>query len=201
MSAAEGALLALACDGDRDALVELFRGHEARVRAAVQARLPRRWQAVLSVEDVLQHTYIEAILGIRRFSPRGEAAFGAWIQKLAEHHLIEAIRALQAEKRGGRLRRVELPDGTDSYARLLERLTGAGTQTTPSTGIRNSEERECIERALSRLPDHYRLVVQRYDLERRPIDEIAAELQRTPGAVHLIRVRAHAQLRDFLCGG
>ena len=200
MSSAERSLLVRARDGDRAALVELFRRHEPRVRSAIQARLPQRWQALLSADDVLQHTYLEALLDIDRFWPRQEAAFCAWIQKLAEHHLIEALRALQAEKRGGKMRRVGLPDGVDSCTALVERLTGAITSTTPSAGIRGAEQRACLERALGRLPEHYQLVVRRYDLERRPIDDIAAELRRSPGAVHLIRVRAHARLRELLSG-
>jgi RNA polymerase sigma factor (sigma-70 family) len=154
----------------------------------------------LSVEDVLQHTYVEAILAIRKFVPRGEHAFGLWLRKLAEHHVIDAIRSLQADKRGGAAQRIAPNSPDASLAALLECLTGLPTQTTPSQGVLRRELHDALDRALARLPEHYRRVIQRYDLEGRPIDEVAAELERSPGAVHLIRVRAHARLRELLDG-
>lgn len=200
MQVSEESLLARACQGEQAALTELFRRHESAVRAAIGARLSTRWQALLSVDDVLQHTYVEAILAIRKFVSRGGHAFGLWIRKLAEHHVIDAIRALEADKRGGAAHRIESGSPDASLAALLERLTGLPTQTTPSQGAVRRELHDALDRALARLPEHYRRVVQRYDLEGRPIDEVAAELQRSPGAVHLIRVRAHARLRELLDG-
>jgi RNA polymerase sigma factor (sigma-70 family) len=200
MQPSDDSLVTRACRGESTALVELFRRNESGIRAAIQARLPDRWRALLSVDDVLQQTYVEAILAIRRFEPRGEGAFATWIRKLAEHHVIEAVRALEADKRGGRSRRVESPASADSYATLLDCLTGLATRTTPSVGAARAEVREMVSRALARLPEHYRLVVQRYDLEGRSIDEVAAESGRSPGAVHLIRVRAHARMRELLDG-
>lgn len=193
-------LLTSACAGDEQAFVALVRRSEPGLRAAVQARLPHRWQALLSPEDVLQHTYLEAILQIRTFSPRGLAAFDAWIRKLAEYHLIEVIRALEADKRGGKLRSVRQASPAESFAELFDQLSGLPTQTTPSGRIQRAEENEALQRALQRLPEHYRLIVQRYDLQRVPIAAIATEVGRSAGAIHLIRLRAHAQLRDILQG-
>lgn len=193
-------LLTSACAGDEQAFVALMRRCEPGLRAAIQARLPQRFQALLSPEDVLQHTYLEAILQIRTFSPRGLAAFDAWIRKLAEYHLIEVIRALEADKRGGRMRSVRQVDSARSFAELFDELSGLPTQTTPSGRIQRAEEQEELERALQRLPEHYRLIVQRYDLQRVPIAAIVTEVGRSAGAIHLIRLRAHARLRDLLQG-
>lgn len=192
------ALLQRARDGDKDALTELLHLYDAEVRLDVQRRLPQRWQSLLSVDDVLQQTYAKTILAIRRFVPSGVRAFPAWLKKLAQFHLIEAIRALEADKRGGAARKLEPRPGSDSYTALFEQLTGIGTQTTPSRGAIRAEQRQALQAALAQLPEHYHLVVRRYDLEGCAIDEIATEMQRSPGAVHLLRVRAHARLRELL---
>lgn len=198
MASADDTLLQRARGGDRAALVELLRRHEAAVRQAIERRLPQKWQALLSADDVLQQTFAEAISAIRRFTPHSDHAFAAWLKKLGEHHVIEAVRALEAEKRGGNRNRIQAAAGADGFTVLLERLTGIRSQTTPSQMLMRGEARESMRWALDRLPEHYRLVVQRYDLEGRSIDEVAAEMQRSPGAVHLLRVRAHARLRELL---
>ena len=52
--------------------------------------------------------------------------------------------------------------------------------------------------ALTGLPPDYAAVIRLYDLEGRPIEDVARELRRTPGAVHMLRVRAHDHLRERL---
>ena len=50
--------------------------------------------------------------------------------------------------------------------------------------------------ALGSLPGDYEKVVRMYDLEGRPIGEVAAELGRSEGAVYMLRARAHDRLRE-----
>jgi RNA polymerase sigma-70 factor (ECF subfamily) len=184
--------------GDREALVQLLRLHADAIRTEIRARLPQRWKPLLDAEDILQQTCLDAFLAFARFSPFGEDAFLRWLRRLAQNNLVQAVRALETEKRGGRARRVDpLPLG-DACTSLFERLVSAGTQTSPSQNISRAEAKELIRAAIAALPEPYRLAVQRYDLEGRTIDEVASELGRSPGAVHLLRLRAHARLRGAL---
>ena len=41
-------------------------------------------------------------------------------------------------------------------------------------------------------------MIRLYDLEGRPIAEVAAEMGRSSGAVHMLRARAHDRLRELL---
>ena len=53
---------------------------------------------------------------------------------------------------------------------------------------------------LERLPASYRRVVDEVDLAERPVSEVAAELNKSPGAIHMLRSRAHERLRELLGG-
>ena len=191
-------ILARACNGDSAALAELLESHTPKLCADLRSRIPNRWRALLAIEDVLQETYTDVFLSIRGFVPRGEGAFVAWLRKLAQNNLLEAIRALEAEKRGGGMRPARFGVDQDDRTDFMDALLPAGTQTTPSQFMTRQESRLSLEAALADLPAHYRLAVQRYDLEGRTIDETAAEVGCSPGGVHLIRHRAFKQLRRLL---
>ena len=55
-----------------------------------------------------------------------------------------------------------------------------------------------LNAALNTLPADYRTAVRLYDLEGRPVAEVAGTMGRSAGAVHMLRARAHERLRAFL---
>ena len=48
------------------------------------------------------------------------------------------------------------------------------------------------------LPEEHRRIIQRMDLDGRAAAEIARELNRTTGAVYMLRARAHRWLGEIL---
>jgi RNA polymerase sigma factor (sigma-70 family) len=72
------------------------------------------------------------------------------------------------------------------------------TTTTPSRQAARREAVEILERTLAKLPTDYAKVVRLYDLECRPIAEVARELGRSEGAVYMLRARAHEWLRETM---
>jgi len=198
METAYADILSRACDGDSAALVELLQTYTPTLFPELHSKIPDRLRSLLAVEDVLQETYTDVFLSIRGFVSRGDGAFIAWFRKLAQNNLLEAIRALDADKRGGGKRPASFSVGSDAQTDLISTLLPAATQTTPSQHLSRQETRSSLEAALTELPPHYRLAVQRYDLEGRTIDETAAELGCSPGGVHLVRHRAFKQLRKLL---
>ena len=54
MEVTENHLISLATHGDREALATLLRRHDPAVRQCLAGRIPRRWQSVLSEDDVIQ---------------------------------------------------------------------------------------------------------------------------------------------------
>ncbi len=186
--------------GDAEAFGQLLKQQAADLSRTIARELPARWQAVLAVEDVLQATFTEAYCARTQCLADDAAAFAAWLRRIALHNLRDAIRALEADKRGGERRRVTSAavqgDSTDS---LLEALFGTDSRT-PSRAAMRSEAVVALRNALAQLPEHYRQAVELYDLQELSIEEVAAHLKKSPGAVHLLRLRAHGRLRELLAG-
>jgi RNA polymerase sigma factor (sigma-70 family) len=72
------------------------------------------------------------------------------------------------------------------------------TTTTPSRHARRDERATRLNTALDALPQDYGRAVRLYDLESLPIDEVAKQMGRSTGAVHMLRARAHDRLKDLL---
>jgi len=191
MGVSEEELSDLALGGDADALAELFERFGPAVRAALAAEIPHRWQSVISADDVMQETYTDAFLGLSQFTPRGPGSFAAWLTTVARRNLLDALRMLEADKRGGR-RRIQGQGAEESLLALHDRL--ASTRSTPSRHASQKEAVAFLRSAIEQLPPKYRTVVEMYDLEGKPVTEVAAALGRSPGAVFMLRSRAHRML-------
>jgi RNA polymerase sigma-70 factor (ECF subfamily) len=194
MITSEDTLVARAVNGDADALGELLYQHGPAVEQKL--RVGRAWRAVLDPADVMQITYLEAFLGIERFDPARSGAFPSWLQRIAENNLRDAIRGLERQKRPPAEQRAELPGDGDSVIGLCIML--GVTTTTPSRVAARGDMQRALEAAIASLPPDYATVIRRYDLESCSITQVATELGRSPGAVHMLRARAHDRLRDLL---
>jgi len=189
-------LLRQAVRGDSEALAQLLREHDPSLRRRLQAQLPRRFAALLGIDDLLQETYTDVFLGIADFAPRGVGSFENWLFKIAQNNLRGTIRDLEAEKRGGRRRHFSTASVDESFLGLHRMVSGSGS--TPSGAASRLEAKAAIKAAVAQLPETYRQVVQAYDLEGQTAAELAASLGRSPGAVFMLRTRAHRLLRALL---
>src|SRR5262245_6691365 len=106
-SPAPDALLRRALGGDQSAIADLFTRDGVTARRALYDAIPAKYQSVLSLDDVMQQAYAEAVVNLPRFDDRGEGSFAAWLTQLARCTLLDALRMLDADKRGGGRHRVE----------------------------------------------------------------------------------------------
>lgn len=189
-------LITRASAGDREAAGELFKRHGPSIRERLNYDIPKRFCAVLTPDDVMQETYIDALLDLKGFVPRGEGSFESWLMTIAKNNLRNAIEALDAEKRGGDRRQVVVFNPEESAAALCE-LLGATSQT-PSRQAAKGEAAAALLLAVNKLPADHQQVVNLYDLQRRPIEDVAAALGRREGAVFMLRARAHRALRALM---
>ena len=199
MSATIDPVLQKAIKGDRQALMEVLERAAPAARQVLRGAIPRRWQALLSADDVMQQTFTDAFLGIQRFVPRGEGSFSGWLVTLARRNLLDAIRQLEAQKRGGDVRQFKPRTAEESLAMLYEWVSGTGTS--PSRVAAKGEAVDALKRSIQLLPPAYRQVITLYDLECRSIDEVSTAMERSSGAVYMLRARAHEQLREIMGGG
>ncbi len=175
-----------------ESLPALLKRYGPDVRHALAGAIPARLQRLLSLDDVLQQTYIDALLDFGGFVERDDDAFRRWLVTLARRNVQDAVRMLEADKRGG----AHSPVPGDSQE-LIDELAPR-SDSTPSRHAARREASEALQRAIDDLPQPYRQVVQLYDIDRQPIEQVAARLERSAGAVYMLRARAHRWLRELL---
>jgi RNA polymerase sigma factor (sigma-70 family) len=141
----------------------------------------------------MQVAYIEAFLHIDQLVARDNASFVAWLTRIAENGLRDAIRGLSQQKQLTHAR-VETPiTRIPGDVARLPRVT----TTTPSREVVKKDALG-VGIAIQLLPDDYQTAVRLYDLEGRPIADVASAMGRSVGAVHMLRGRAHERLRHSL---
>jgi RNA polymerase sigma-70 factor (ECF subfamily) len=190
-------LLERARGGDREALVSLLEEMGPVVRARLSPKLRGRHQSMIDADDVMQVTYMEAVTRLERFTEGGAESFLAWLTKLAENNLTDAVRALEAAKRPNPKNRLVSSGSREESALTLVEMLGA-TYTTPSRAAACAEAKGFIDRALEKLPPDYARVIRLYDLAGKSPAEVAAEMGRSEGAVFMLRARAHDRLRETI---
>src|SRR5262245_23679710 len=127
MTAASEELLSKAVGGDTAALATLLERYGGDVRGRLQ--IEPKWSSLIDADDVMQVTYLEAFLQIRRFQPQGLPAFIGWLARIAENNLRDAIKELERIKRPPPERRISPSTPQESCTAFLQ-LLGV-TRTTP----------------------------------------------------------------------
>lgn len=181
--------------GDAEALSRLLETCGPRLADALAGRIGQTWRSLLDVDDVIQVTFLEAFLRIDSCTAADARSFLAWVTRIAEHNLTDAVRELGRAKRHPPGRQEPGDDGRGSCAKLMDALTGGST---PSQRASRNEACAAIEKALTHLPPDYQKVIRLYDLEGRTAREVSEAMGRTQGAVHMLRARAHDRLRQAL---
>src|SRR5688572_15553327 len=87
--------------GEPLALNRLLLMHYGPLAARIEKRIPRRLRTLVTTEDVLQEVFAEAFRTMAGFRPAGPDAFYRWLVTIADHRLVDAVRAHRAAKRGG----------------------------------------------------------------------------------------------------
>ena len=168
---------------------------EPALRKSLHGTISARWQSLIGVDDVIIETFAE-VFGSAARLPTRQSEFENWIVTAARNNLRDAIKSLSAVKRGGKLHRVAPVSDEEGYVQVYEMLSSSGT--TPTGAAKRDEQKHLVLNALNELPKHYREVVVAYDLEQRPVDEVAHSLDISQGALFMRRKRAHQLLRDLL---
>lgn len=193
------ALLERAQRGDRDALIRLLEVYAGRVRARIGPKVSPHLRSSVDEDDVMQVTYLEVVTRFTTFQGGGASGFLAWMTRLAENNLIDAVRMLEADKRPNPKNRVgnrQVSDEDHSAHALID-LIGV-TVSTPTKAVAANEIREALSNVLEKLPPDYATVVRLYDLKGKSAAEVATELDRSEGAVYMLRARAHDRLKELL---
>lgn len=135
-------------------------------------------------EDVVQQAVLQAFDNLAQF--RHEASFKTWLSRITSNEVIHVRR--------GR--------AIASVGPLHEALASrrADPSTLPDVQIQRRQERERLHRALTRLPEKYRMVIQLRDLHELSVAATARSLSLTVAAVKTRHHRARKLLLRSLGG-
>lgn len=165
------------------------RGEEAAFRELVERYSPmvfalagRLVQAPQRPEDIAQEAFLRVYRGLPHF--RGDARLSTWIYRIVANVAFEA--------RGkARPRDISLDDDTRPLP--------------PRAAIRDRvfsdiELRDRLDKAMARLPEHYRVLVHGHYVKGVKYEELAAALDLPVGTVKTHLFRAKRLLREALEG-
>jgi len=197
----EDELISRAVGGDQQAFECLLFDHYDRLLAFLAKKIPASKQARISPEDILQQTFVDAFAEIRAFEPRGKEAvhrFYRWLSTIANHRLLDAIKAENTAKRGGGRAGVAVGarQTADSVVDLIELLSG--TDKTPSRIVARKEAAGALQVALAGLQEDYRRAIQLHHIEGLEIARVAEIMNRSPRAVRHLCNRGLEELRGGL---
>lgn len=193
-------LVAQARGGQSEALDELLGRYRHFISLLVRARFRGgRMAARVDSSDIVQDVLVRVAGHIGTFEGVDQLAWEAWLRRIAEREVLRQVdRHLGAARRdAGRERQAGrgTAEGGESPSRVLAGWLQASI-TSPSLAAVRKERAVLLADALARLPEDYReLLVQRH-IEERPFDEIAEQMQRSPGAVRTMWVRALRKLKE-----
>jgi len=194
------ALLTEARQGIRESLGRLLQTYANYIKLVAAAQVGARLKVRVSPSDVVQETFLQAHRTFDQFRGRTEAEFLAWLQRILASQLTHLYeKHILAEKRDAR-REVSL----DEVGAKLERSTArlalvlADNAPSPSSLAQQHERAVMLADELAELPPDYRQVLLLRNLEGLPFGEVAERMQRSPGAVRMLWLRAVDKLRQQL---
>jgi RNA polymerase sigma-70 factor (ECF subfamily) len=187
-------LVSLAVQGDTIALRELLLGEYRLLHAHISERLPRQLSGVESSDDLAQETLVKAIANIGSLQTRTAASFSAWLRAIADSCISHAVRRAGRKKRGGEWRR--LTASLSSRSTLPDLAIDKAE--TPARAAARREATLTLGVEVAALPSEQREAIRLRYIEGNSLDETAAAMDRSPGAVRGLVYRAKAALRNAL---
>lgn len=191
-AAAPDAELVRAWRAGDDAAFRLLLGrHEPTLRMWLERNLPNALRRRLSADDVLQEAYVVAVKKVGEFEDRGEGSFRAWLRRIVELELREAIEHhLKTAKRGG--------DREVTRGARPDTAQFAGAEPSPSEVAIEGELREAVRRATARLRPDDAEIIRLVQAEGLTIEQAASRLARTHEAARKLYARALSRFARIL---
>ncbi len=140
-------------------------------------------------ENVLQDTFLKIFEKLDTF--KGNSSLQTWIFRIATNTSLMALR----KSRGVA---IPLEDDPDSAQRAKYQTMLRSLDRDPLELLLDSEFKEALEKAMSTLPDSWRIPFVLKDIEGLSLKEVAENLDTTVPAVKSLLHRGRSALRDQL---
>ena len=195
-------LLTRARSGDLGAFTQLFDRHRELLRIVLRSQMSPALRQKADSDDLLQETFLTASQSLEEFRGKDSGSFTRWLQVIAARRVCDAYRRyLGAQKRAAH-REVSLDQMMNLASGSTDRLAAqfAAPTANPSHGARQDEMLVALANAMAELPEHYQKVIDLRFIRECSLDQIAAEMGRSKGAVMMLLARAVERLRTIMKG-
>lgn len=186
--------LQAAVAGDRSALTQVLLRCHGYLRNWAAGQIRPQDRALIEPDDLIQEIYTAVFRDIAQFQmnpAEPEQSFLQWLMTLARHRLLDLLKAKRAAKRGGgAVNRAE----ARSLVVMLEAV--ARFDHTPSSSVAAHEATAAVRDAIERLTPDYRQALRLRYLQGLSVSATAAQMGRTPRAIHMLCHRGLAQLKQ-----
>ncbi|MBN2128006.1 MAG: sigma-70 family RNA polymerase sigma factor [Sedimentisphaerales bacterium] len=185
-------LLQEARGGETDSLGQLLQLYRNYLTILAATQLDRRLRRRLSPSDIVQETMLAAHRDFLKFRGGTERELLAWLRQILINCLHHAIDAHVKSK----MRDVRCEISIEQVNSALDRTAVNMAQVladrgpSPSAPVRQRERAVAIADQLAKLRPAYRNVIVLRNLQGLPFDEIARRIDRKPGAVRMLWLRA-----------
>jgi RNA polymerase sigma-70 factor (ECF subfamily) len=188
-------LLAEARHGSPNALGEALEACRAYLLTVASQELDPALRAKAGASDLVQQTFLEAQRDFVRFDGDSEEELLSWLRRVLLNNVSNFARAYRATGKRDVGREIELEAGRSSadWRGIL-----AGDTTTPSGQVMQDEQVQALERAIARLPDDYRQIIEYRYRQERSFDEIAKLMNCSANAACKLWSRAVERLQKEL---
>jgi RNA polymerase sigma-70 factor (subfamily 1) len=186
------------------ALGPLLESYRDYLRLLATRQIDRRLRGRVSPSDLVQETMLGAYRDFGDFRGRSERELLGWLRRILMNRLhVFVKRHLRAERRDARreIPLEALPGGADNIAERIGNLAPADLADrgpSPSADAMRRESAVMLAEHLNRLSPEHREVIRLRNLQGHSFDEIAAQMQRTSGAVRMLWLRALKELRRHI---
>jgi RNA polymerase sigma-70 factor (ECF subfamily) len=183
--------------GDRESIGDLLQHYRRYLMLLAITQLDHRVQPRVSPSDVVQVTLLKASRRFGQFNGQSEKEFLAWLRQILATSLARFVEQhVRASKRD-----VRKEFSIEQFEADLESSTAAVSSVlrapgeSPSAAVRRREEAALLAERLAQLPRIYRDVLVLRNMHGLPFEEVAARLDRSPGAARMLWLRAIEKLR------
>jgi RNA polymerase sigma factor (sigma-70 family) len=185
-------LIADAKAGDERAQEQLFEAAAERVLLYLRLRMGDALRRERESLDVLQEAFVVAQQNLASSEVEDLGSYLTWLCRIAENRLLRHAQHDRAQKR-------RPPGEREAFSAVIDRLRDG--QTGPQTAALREERRQRVIAALDTEPEDARRALLGRFFEGRTLDEIAAELGRSPTGVRRLlgesAIRLGSTLRDL----
>lgn len=176
--------------GDHEAFSVLFEKYRKRISLLLYCRVGDHIRRQISIQDLVQETFLRAYRDFDRFKYLGPGSFMNWLSTIADHVVTDRGRHQNRQKRKAvdilRFRSDTNPQGPEPAISL-----------TPSRIFAGQEKMEKLKEILNSLPEDYRQVIILAKVHGCLTEEIAQKMGRPRKSVPLLLHRALKRFREL----